>query len=926
MADKEWVTIQPDLSKLLEPVNKVIAAIDGVLSALIAILNIVQVILNVIKAFLLGFLDPIRAIIEAIIAEIRNIIHDLKNLGGYFIGDIGLCKSPFLELRGGFSAFERRSLRRLLDTRDPNRPDFTTSSGVMAVFFYMSSQDIGELIAFILRLLKFFGQLGDVSPFPAPVNLGITYGVTTNVLGLTGYSALSEASFSDGVPDSVKISWSIPPPRGFFGFTPQPKGFLIEISTFPDGQGVVGRIPRDDLSSNPNVPPSVWRPATDPTTNGVLRSYSGATLFGPSIGTLATLSYNNPQCVNLYLMSDSNSIPWLIGDAAGEGVNGAAFYVKAGFMSSVLPSQEFSVVVKTQHLPKKWKMGSDMVTLHDEPLFRGPYSVRVRAIGKDINDYVEGRYLSVGSGTIADPYVLKLGDLPLWNFTVESLTAAKTALLKPVLPMGSNGPDFTLCMSAPSQSLEFSMPNEKMGKYIETVQAAILITILCRLELPSGAFYNPDNPVEDYFIAYAGTANEEIKARLAGKEGAGAIKRSEVFSTGCVAPWFRSGTAAGFPSSLRDFAQKAFPLFNVTPRFFNGVYPDTFRKKVKNVLLLVARKLIEAGPPTDELIDLVVAHYDTLVGIEVSTLVYEYDPTWRLLMKGGTLMNFIGFGSHDDKPSETDLYGIGANPMCRSLPKETLEQWYTSSGGITVDSPKSTTPGPARGWSFMVSDSLIISQSVGTMAHTNFVMGEGSADFSPIFYSDDSEQKSSAFIRNVIYDYDQAQDDATKKLGTSAAEVLQIASVGLLRGVGDSEWVAFRILGNQLVPLEELLDKIEKFLLGILDMLQGMIDKIIAYIEAIQARIYQLQALINMIRALLNALSMFTLPSLSGLVLVEAGTAGIVSGLMSATNKPVDSSAAYGAGVTLVAGGMPLILLELIAAIFPKVEESSLTE
>ena len=114
----DWVTVQPSLDPVLEPVNAVLATIDGLLSALLAILNIIQTILNIIKAFLLGLLDPLKAIIKAIIQEIRNIINDLKQLGFYVhAGDLDLIdvKNNFQDIRGGFNAYERRMIARLTD-------------------------------------------------------------------------------------------------------------------------------------------------------------------------------------------------------------------------------------------------------------------------------------------------------------------------------------------------------------------------------------------------------------------------------------------------------------------------------------------------------------------------------------------------------------------------------------------------------------------------------------------------------------------------------------------------------------------------------------------------------------------------------------------------------------------------------------------
>jgi hypothetical protein len=120
---------------------------------------------------------------------------------------------------------------------------------------------------------------------------------------------------------------------------------------------------------------------------------------------------------------------------------------------------------------------------------------------------------------------------------------------------------------------------------------------------------------------------------------------------------------------------------------------------------------------------------------------------------------------------------------------------------------------------------------------------------------------------------------------------------------------------------EAILDKLEDFLEGILDGLEGIADKIIAIIESIQARIYQLQAILEYIKSLLESILNFSLPGVAGLVLVEDGTAGLAGALVSSGNKPISNPTDYSAGVVVVAGGLPTILLDILFAIFSGGEE-----
>ncbi len=91
-------------------------------------------------------------------------------------------------------------------------------------------------------------------------------------------------------------------------------------------------------------------------------------------------------------------------------------------------------------------------------------------------------------------------------------------------------------------------------------------------------------------------------------------------------------------------------------------------------------------------------------------------------------------------------------------------------------------------------------------------------------------------------------------------------------------------------------------------------------IAFLQARILELQSLINRLIALLNSLKAFDLPAMGGLVVTANGTDGILQALVTADNKPTDSSTAYSAGVVLLSGGLPSILIELLQLIFKEAE------
>ena len=195
-----------------------------------------------------------------------------------------------------------------------------------------------------------------------------------------------------------------------------------------------------------------------------------------------------------------------------------------------------------------------------------------------------------------------------------------------------------------------------------------------------------------------------------------------------------------------------------------------------------------------------------------------------------------------------------------------------------------------------------------------FIEGQGWSDYCPVLFSIPKSRNGLSYDIYIQYVRTLLLQHKSGEVLNAASSLLNVAGAVMLK-LNPGQWTAIRFLDEVLKPADTLLTNIESFLLAILDGLQGVIDKIIAYIEGIQARIYQLQALIEKIRALLNSLTLFDLPSFSGLVLVENGTDGIASALVTAGNKPSDGPAAYGGGAVVLFGGLPTVILELIAVV-----------
>jgi hypothetical protein len=879
----DWVTVEVNLDPILEPVQPIINSIDSVLSFLITILNIVQTILNVLKVFLVGLLDPLRTIVELIIEEIRDLIRDLRQLGLYLTGDWELIRSEdkFANVVGGFSAYERRMIGRLQDRADPNRPAFSSSSVALGAFFYVSSGDINELVRVIRAFLKFFGQgdlAGKGSPFGRPTRPEMKYGPVGVSQG--AFKNLGQVSAAEAVPDAVSVTWQMPSGTGGPGqlFSPAPKGFLIHVSTIPDGFNVISLTPKDTNSADVTDLPRVFAAAVDPTTNGALKLYGGVADIGVAADSTDFSSVENasPQAPNLVLQKDQNTPlikPSLL--AVGDiPLVANTYFVKTSFLTRTAPGTKYTATFSRDQLPLAASFigGSDGFAVIDGSTFEPQtYYFRIRALTED---YITKLDLNA---SLTNPVsVYGNTDVRPFRFSPEKLREARNGVLIPEPPGndGDNGSDLTpMSFTGASSPGVAEFPSATQKSYIQAVQAAIALAVLCRADLTEAAVDEDSTPI---------------------------------FSRNVYNP----GYGTGLEGAGRDLMAR----YGISPIWFKGNRPQQFRLKMRWLMARIASDLQSRGAPPDSLAAAVVAEAQPLLDFTWRdldndyprlTILESFDANRVATVEGRGL---IPIGTREYTIEYGEDRGIGSNPFCRSNAKKNLNAIYNSPALAAVRSLQdSVIPDRAPSFLWIVSEGE--NPADVSLQPTVWVAGEGSADFSPIIYNDNTLRVE--YIRNALLD----RPTIGGEVLAAAAAVLQLAAAPLARPIGDTQWIAIRLMPQALAPLDDLLERLDRFLQGILDGLEGIIDKIVAYIEAIQARIYQLQALLEQIRALLRALDFFALPSVSGLVIVESGIDGITTGLVTATNKPSDSTSSYGAGIAVVAGGLPSVLLELLALI-----------
>jgi hypothetical protein len=852
---KDWLVVQPSLEPLMVIPNAIIKTIDSVLSFVVTLLNIANMILNVIKVFLVGLLDPIRAIVEAIIEEVQAFIHDLKQLGWYLTGDWNLIEikpvDRLEELKGGFEAYERRMLKRLLNRKDPGRPDFSSRTACIALFAYLSSGDIVALIELINRIKAFFGAGGETksAPFPAPTvpEAGFMDSLSVFRQPLTKLA---------GPPSKVELTWAMPGTGSLF--SAPPAGFLVHISTVPNGFGV-----RTFASQTTGDAKSVEAPAYTPavgiekTTGSELRLFGGVSDLSTNSADFSDVEADSPQAHKLLLALDQNTPMFPPSELLVDGgtpLGGATFFAKVSGFSKAFPGQTYSATFDYADLPQAITVEADGrggVTVAGENCYT--FYARARPV---TTAYADALGLE---GTFKAPALVGDESLKLSNWSYSQIEAGKTKALfkpepgppgnKPTLSSGEIGP-----ASAPAV---FSMPTASAMDLITATTVALEVLLLVRIDLTE-AVVNDDDPD----AAYGGVDT--------------------------YAPGMKTGLEV-FTDLLANLKITDLSIFYETSD------SKKWRRQVRNKCRAAAARMF-LETPSESISEALREEVQTLLTFKWS----DIDSKWPDHTILETMRNQKG------------SWGVASNPTGCGLPgiKRRLKQgpYLYDSSGLWLSREGLFPPKTlANGQTF--------EERMSILGRTDaYYQGFGWSDNCPVLFSAPNGTAATTlyimFVRRLLMDYDGGS------VLNAAKVILGVVSAPTARSPTESEWIAKRAFKEgALAPAEQLLNEIEGYLLAILDGLQGMIDKIIAYIEAIQARIFQIQALIEMIRALLNSLTMFDLPSFAGLVLVENGTDGITKGLITAGNKPSDSVLSYGGGVLMMAGGIPALLLESIELI-----------
>lgn len=407
-----------------------------------------------------------------------------------------------------------------------------------------------------------------------------------------------------------------------------------------------------------------------------------------------------------------------------------------------------------------------------------------------------------------------------------------------------------------SAPLELLFPDASTEKYLRAVAEALAVLVLCRTDLP-------------LFLGKVGVL--DYPGKTAARDG-----RIPVY-------WSDFDGSARLSTGLEDLAAIFLPqlLGRKEPSAYFAdslVAPSVFRTRLFSACVGTTNRLFLKGPPSLQARQLAVSRADPLLNLRVSFTAQGFEVTTTPNQPGRSLLELL---------AESDL------PEGLALGPENLGISGERAAVVASAQTRSEALLPRRPHFFFAEKA-----------------SRGSADRSPVLYKRSGRSIDRIeFVRNIV----------PSDVYESARFVLQLATAPVLRPK-ENGWIAFRLFPQGFPSADRFFDKI----LALLDSLEGIgqsiADTILGYIEFLQARIAQLQALLNQLQMLLDQLLRFfaALQPAAGLIVTGFGTNGIVTGLLSAQNKPTPTNStteSFGGGVVLVAGGLPAPVITLIQAL-----------
>jgi hypothetical protein len=904
----KWGTVGFEVPPpFMEPIVDVI---NTFLEMLVVLLDIVMVILQVVKVFVIGLLSPIIPILELIIAMLEGILGDLRNAGLYVRGDWTALEAQvsaqggarslnpkiaglkgwdgmLRQFMGGYGRYEGRVVNWLTDGSDPNRPDFSSASGVLGMFFVGGAgiYDIVKLWKAIKTIAKLFGQMNfDGSALMPAVGLDVRYQTQGGAAG--AFVDMAAIWKETDAPQEAVLEWKFGSPPGadpaLMVFPPlPPEGCLVEVSTIPGGLFVGYTAPSETAAAKaaPGFSTDVSRRygmfrVSKTFGGGPLMLYGGPDAINCYKGVIAggyrqnpagmdfpPKSGNNWETSAFALTSPSDANPISIKkwkDAVKEGgqhILQRTFVVDTRSMAGMFSG--FGLTLKAEHMPYPLKEVKDGKPVAGKEPAKEVY-VRVTPISGEGLDYY-GATTKRKEGSQAQDVQVADGKGVQWR--LGSATDLNSATIWPT--QDDRGPT--------SQPAKVSFPSGTMLGFAQAVKAAFYVAVLVRADLSSAG----------------GSEKWGGKEYQTGLEGVSDAVAAYLMQFVSAESWYTGGQWGDFSFIVRSAA--------------NRFVSDFMR--------------LGSAIPDSALSALMEAYGNTLIdpaeGAKIELGGYSI-PTGSILGGGSTERNTI-IGLMEPPLLSTFEWCKNAGTAGPSIAKSRLAAAAQTGMGLgNVRTP----PGAKKS---TVPTSLPCLQLVkGTTAAALAVMETYDSSGIPAKKKMELIKAGGGAISEGEIVIVPARNLFTDDQLKAAAGIMNIAA----RPVSNGEWIAIRPLEGLLAPVEEFLEKIIATVKSIRDGLLALLEEILKYIRMIEMRVMELQQFIRKIQAILAMFKDFEISGdLAFLMVTSAGTDGLVADFLSAEEKPDIGSTDYAIGGCVVAGGLPLLLLELIQVIMAAAEE-----
>jgi len=845
-----WQTIRLELPDFLEEIRDLTTTILG---TAVTTLQVISSVLDVLKVFATGLLNPLEAILNALKAKIAKFLQDIRQAGIYLHGDFYSLEGPdFPALRGGFDQYEARMMARLTDRSDPLRPDFSSDSAALAIFFYVSAEvrNIHRILQLLQQIAALFGRRPPTSASQVQVtNLQATYGYEGSTIFsynkgfFKGFLPRTQVNDNLLSPyNAVNLTWKMAGSPGSPLDVPQvpPAGFIVEFSTVREPLPILCDRPADGVVEGMSLPfvgsGRVVVPCEDTMgipiylTGGIDSVDVPASLeFNASVGLFGDLSSDAVRVFAVRSLADP--APIQLSDLK----EGDRYYLQRTFFvpfaqNLFFPGKGFGATFQYKDLPygAEWELAGNRVKRVRDDKQPDIYFVRVRAVSKIIQSPEGFRYEVDNTGLRSTP--------------------AQISLREGVQP-SDRGPAST--------PLELLFPDASTEKYLRAVAEALAVLVLCRTDLP--VFLGKTGVLD-----YPGTA--------VARDG-----RVPVY-------WADFEGCARLATGLEDLAEIFLPqlLGRKEPSAYFAdaqVSPPVFRSRLFSACIGTTNRLFLKGRPSLEARQLAVNMAEALLNFRVSFTAGSYVVTTEPDQPGQSLLELL---------AESDLpEGLALGPESLGISGEraaAVVAASTSSEGIL----------PRRPHFFFAAKA-----------------SRGSADRSPVLYKRTGRNiERIDYVRNLVSG--EMYESARFVLQLATAPVMRPKENGWIafrlfpQGFPSADRFFDKILA--------LIDSLQAAGNSIADTILGYIEFIQGRIAQLQALINQLQTLLDQILRFFAALSPAAGLVVTGFGTDGILTA-LLSAQNKPRTPPDPMRAAYGGGVVLVAGGLPAPVISLIQAL-----------